>query len=52
MDNAPGDGQVFFDLVSSLYIHLKRLDKEKNGEGKALYNKIMYIKEVEKLLNT
>jgi hypothetical protein len=51
MDNAPGNVKVFFDLVSSLYIHLKRLDKEKNGEGKALFNKIVYIKEVEKLLN-
>ena len=52
MNNAPGNVKVFFDLISSLYVNLKRIDKEKNGEEKALYGKIRYVKEIEKLLNT
>jgi hypothetical protein len=51
MNNAPGNVKVFFDLVSSLYVRLKKIDREKNGEGKALYSKIVYVKEIEKLLN-
>jgi hypothetical protein len=51
MENAPGNIKVFYDLISSLYVSLKRIDKEKNGEDKALYVKMRYVKEIEKLLN-
>jgi hypothetical protein len=51
LDNAPGNVKLFFDLVSTLYVHLKRADKEKNGEGKALYRKVGFVKEIEALLN-
>jgi hypothetical protein len=51
MNNAPGNVKVFFDLVSSLYVRLKKIDREKNGEEKALYSKIGFVKEIEKLLN-
>jgi hypothetical protein len=51
MDNAPGNVKVFIDLISSLYVNLKRIDMEKNGEERALYGKIGYGKEIEKLLN-
>jgi hypothetical protein len=51
MNNAPGNVNVFFDLISSLYVTLKRIDREKNGEEKALYSKMEYVKEIEKLLN-
>ena len=52
MNNAPGNVKVFFDLVSNLYVRLKRIDREKNGEEKALYSKIGFAKDIEKLLNT
>jgi hypothetical protein len=51
LDNAPGNVKLFFDLISSLYVNLKRVDKEKNGEGKALYLKVRFVKEIETLLN-
>jgi len=51
LDNTPGNLKVFLDLISSFLVHLKRIDKEKNGAQNMLYVKLAYMKEVEKALN-
>ncbi len=51
MNNAPGNVKVFFDLISSLYVNLKRIDKEKSGAENALFDTLRYVMEIEKLLN-
>jgi len=51
VDNAPGNVKVFYDIISDLFIKIKKIDEKRSGEGKMLYDKRSYLKEIEKNLN-
>ena len=51
VDNAPANITTFFDLISTLFVQLKRLDRERNGEKNMLFYKQPYLNEIEAMLN-
>jgi hypothetical protein len=51
VDNAPGNVKVFYDIIIDLFIKIKKIDEKRSGEGKMLYDKRSYLKEIEKNLN-
>ncbi len=51
VDNAPGNVKVFYDTIIDLFIKIKKVDEKKSGDGKMLYDKRSYLKEIEKNLN-
>ena len=51
LDNAPGNLQIFDDLISELFIAVRAMDTEKNGKEHALYTKLPYMKNIEEILH-
>jgi hypothetical protein len=51
VDNAPGNVKVFYDIIIDLFIKIKKIDEKRSGEGKMLYDKRSYLKEIEKNLD-
>jgi hypothetical protein len=51
VDNAPGNVKIFYDIIIDLFIKIKKIDEKRSGEGKMLYDKRSYLKEIEKNLN-
>ena len=52
VENAPGNLKGFFDLLSDLLVRLKRVDRAKNGEAAMLYDRLPFMKDVEKMLDS
>lgn len=50
LDNAPGNMEIFHDLITELFMAVREADTLKNGEEKTLYKKLPYIKEIEQTL--
>ncbi len=51
VDNAPGNLKIFYDIIIELFINIKKIDKKMNGEKKMLFNKLTFLKDIEKNLN-
>jgi hypothetical protein len=51
VDNAPGNVKIFYDIIIDLFIKIKKIDEKRSGEGKMLYDKRSYLKEIEKNLD-
>ena len=51
VDNAPGNLKIFYDIIIELFINIKKIDKKMNGEKKMLFNKLAFLKDIEKNLN-
>jgi hypothetical protein len=51
LENIPSNLKTFFDLITDLFINVKRVDKVQNGDNNALYRKLSFINEIQKMLN-
>ena len=51
VDNAPGNLKIFYDIIIELFINIKKIDKKMNGEKKMLFDKLTFLKDIEKNLN-
>lgn len=51
VDNAPGNLKFFYDIIIELFINIKKIDKKMNGEKKMLFDKLTFLKDIEKNLN-
>jgi len=51
VDNAPGNLKFFYDIIIELFINIKKIDKKMNGEKKMLFDKLAFLKDIEKNLN-
>ena len=51
LDNAPGNLEIFDGLISELYIAVRAVDTEKNGEDRSLYRKLPYTRNIEEILH-
>ncbi|UCB47288.1 MAG: hypothetical protein JSV25_07730 [Spirochaetota bacterium] len=51
LDNAPGNLDIFNDLVTELFIAVRDADTQKNGEEKALYMRLPITKKIEEVLH-
>ena len=51
IDNAPSNLKIFYDIIIELFLNIKKVDKKLNGENNMLFNKLNYLKEIEKGLN-
>lgn len=51
VDNAPGNLKIFYDIIIELFINIKKIDKKINGEKKMLFDKLTFLKDIEKNLN-
>ena len=51
LDNAPGNLDIFNDLVTELFIAVRDADTQKNGEEKALYKRLPITKKIEEVLH-
>ena len=51
LDNAPGNLEIFNELVTELFIAVRDADTLKNGEEKALYKKLPFTKKIEEVLH-
>ena len=51
LDNAPGNMDIFNELVTELFIAVRDADTLKNGEEKALYKRLSITKKIEEVLH-
>ena len=51
IDNAPGNVKIFYNILTDLFISVKKIDEKSNGPDRMLYNRHTYFKEIEKNLN-
>jgi hypothetical protein len=51
LDNAPGNLDIFNDLVTKLFIAVRDADTQKNGEEKALYKRMPITKKIAEVLH-
>ena len=51
VDNAPGNLKIFYDIIIELFINIKKIDKKMNGDKKMLFDKLTFLKDIEKNLN-
>jgi hypothetical protein len=50
LDNAPGNLDIFNDLVTELFIAVRDADTQKNGEEKALHKRLPITKKIAEVL--
>jgi hypothetical protein len=51
LDNAPGNLEIFNELVTELFVAVRDADTLTNGEEKALYKKLSVTKKIEEVLH-
>jgi len=51
VDNAPGNVKIFYDILTNLFMTVKKIDEKTNGPDRMMYGRHAYFKEIEKNLN-
>ena len=51
LDNAPGNLDIFNDLVTDLFVAVRDADTQKNGEEKALYKRLPITTKIAEVLH-
>jgi len=51
IDNTPGNLKIFYDIISELYLNLKKIDQKINGEDKMVLARLPFAADIEKTLN-
>ncbi|KPJ88412.1 MAG: hypothetical protein AMS17_05570 [Spirochaetes bacterium DG_61] len=51
IDNAPGNVKIFYDILTNLFMTVKKIDEKTNGPDRMMYGRHAYFKEIEKNLN-
>ncbi len=51
VDNAPGNVKIFYDILTNLFMTVKKIDEKTNGQDRMMYGRHAYFKEIEKNLN-
>ena len=52
VDNAPGNVQIFHDILNSLFMQVRKIDAQLNGRDRLVYGRHAYFREIEKNLGT
>jgi len=47
LDNMPPNLKTFYDIITELFVDVRKMDKKLHGEENLLYNKLPYLKEIE-----
>jgi hypothetical protein len=51
LDNMSANLKTFYDIITELFVDVTKMDIKLHGEENLLYNKLPYLKEIEKRLN-
>lgn len=51
VDNAPGNVKIFYDILTNLFMTVKKIDEKTNSPDRMMYGRHAYFKEIEKNLN-
>ena len=52
VDNAPGNVNIFYEILRDLFSQVKSIDEKANGPDRMIYGRHAYFKEIEKNLST